>query len=88
KTLTELQKTRNLIKERHGVEINYLSLPLDDIAVYNLLREGNTTGVFQLESAGMKRLLVKLQPDSFDDIVAVLALYRPGPLKSGLVDSY
>ena len=52
------------------------------------MREGNTTGVFQLESVGMKNLLRRLLPDSFEDIVAVLALYRPGPLKSGLVDSY
>ncbi|MDW8434201.1 MAG: DNA polymerase III subunit alpha, partial [Aquificaceae bacterium] len=88
KTLTELQKARELIKQRRGVEVNYLSLPLDDPAVYELLKNGNTTGVFQLESAGMKKLLIKLQPDSFDDIVAVLALYRPGPLKSGLVDTY
>ncbi len=88
KTLTELQRVRDLIKERHGVDINYLSLPLEDERVYELLREGNTTGVFQLESSGMKSLLRRLAPDSFDDIVAVLALYRPGPLKSGLVDSY
>ncbi|MFN3264952.1 MAG: DNA polymerase III subunit alpha, partial [Aquificaceae bacterium] len=88
KTLTELQKVREFIKERHGVEIDYLSLPLDDRDVYDLLREGNTTGVFQLESSGMKTLLKRLAPDSFEDIVAVLALYRPGPLKSGLVDSY
>ncbi|MCX8060504.1 MAG: DNA polymerase III subunit alpha, partial [Aquificaceae bacterium] len=88
KTLTELQRTRELIKERHGVELNYLGLSLDDPAVFELLREGNTTGVFQLESPGMKKLLMRLEPDSFEDIVAVLALYRPGPLKSGLVDSY
>ncbi len=88
KTLTELHKARELIRERHGVDIDYLSLPLDDPAVFELLREGNTTGVFQLESSGMKNLLRRLAPDSFDDIVAVLALYRPGPLKSGLVDSY
>lgn len=88
KTLTEIQKMREMIREGHGVEINLLSLPLDDKRVYELLREGNTTGVFQLESSGMKSLLRRLQPDNFDDIVAVLALYRPGPLKSGLVDSY
>ncbi len=88
KTLTELDRIKKLIKERHGVEINLLSLPLDDPKVYELLREGDTTGVFQLESSGMKNLLKRLEPDNFDDIVAVLALYRPGPLKSGLVDSY
>jgi DNA polymerase-3 subunit alpha len=88
KTLTELQRMREMIRERHGVDINLLSLPLDDKEVFELLREGNTTGVFQLESVGMKNLLRRLLPDSFEDIVAVLALYRPGPLKSGLVDSY
>ncbi len=88
KTLTEIQKIREMVKERHGVDIDLLRIPLDDEKVYELLREGNTTGVFQLESLGMKNLLKRLEPDSFDDIVAVLALYRPGPLKSGLVDSY
>ncbi len=88
KTLTELDNMRSLIKERHGVDIDFLSLPIDDPQVYKLLQEGNTTGVFQLESSGMKKLLKQLKPDSFDEIVAVLALYRPGPLKSGLVDTY
>lgn len=88
KTLTELERMRKMIRERHGIEIDFLKLPLDDKDVFELLREGNTTGVFQLESSGMKNLLKRLEPDSFDDIVAVLALYRPGPLKSGLVDSY
>ena len=88
KTLTELKAMKDLVKERHGTEINFLNLPMDDREVFQLLQEGNTTGVFQLESAGMKRLLRKLKPDNFDDIVAVLALYRPGPLKSGLVDRY
>ncbi len=88
KTLTELERMRLLVKERHGVEIEFLKLPLDDQDVFELLRKGLTSGVFQLESSGMKNLLKRLQPDSFDDIVAVLALYRPGPLKSGLVDSY
>ena len=88
KTLTELKLMKELIKERHGVDINFLELPLDDPKVYKLLQEGKTTGVFQLESRGMKELLKRLKPDNFDDIVAVLALYRPGPLKSGLVDTY
>jgi DNA polymerase-3 subunit alpha len=88
KTLTELKAMKDLVKERRGIEVNFLSLPMDDPAVFKLLQEGNTTGVFQLESRGMKELLKRLVPDSFDDIVAVLALYRPGPLKSGLVDIY
>ena len=88
KTLTELKLMKELVKERHGIDINFLELPLDDEKVYELLQKGDTTGVFQLESRGMKELLKKLKPDNFDDIVAVLALYRPGPLRSGLVDTY
>ncbi|OIP17665.1 MAG: DNA polymerase III subunit alpha [Betaproteobacteria bacterium CG2_30_59_46] len=60
----------------------------DDPAVYEVLKKANTTAVFQLESEGMKKLLVKLQPDRFEDIIAVLALYRPGPLGSGMVDDF
>ncbi len=88
KTLTELDHMRILVKERYGKDIDYLSLPLDIPKVYEMLQEGNTVGVFQLESKGMRDLLRKLKPDKFDDIVAALALYRPGPLKSGLVDKY
>ena len=88
KTLTELKGMKDLVKERKGEDVDFLSLPMDDPRVFELLQEGNTTGVFQLESRGMKELLKRLKPDSFDDIVAVLALYRPGPLKSGLVDRY
>ena len=88
KTLTELKAMRDLVRERRGIDVNFLSLPMDDSAVFKLLQDGNTTGVFQLESRGMKELLKRLVPDSFEDIVAVLALYRPGPLKSGLVDIY
>lgn len=88
KTLTELEKMRQMVAQRHGKEIEFLKLPLDDPKVYELLKKGLTSGVFQLESSGMKNLLKRLEPDNFDDIVAVLALYRPGPLKSGLVDSY
>jgi DNA polymerase-3 subunit alpha len=60
----------------------------DDPAAYEVLKKGNTTAVFQLESEGMKKLLAKLQPDRFEDIIAVLALYRPGPLGSGMVDDF
>ena len=63
-------------------------LPLDDTASYKLLQAAHTTAVFQLESQGMKELLRKLRPDSFNDIVAAVALYRPGPLDAGMVDEY
>jgi len=63
-------------------------LPLDDPATFELMRNAGTTGVFQLESRGMKDLIVRLQPDRFDDIIALVALFRPGPLQSGAVDDY
>jgi len=63
-------------------------IPLDDTATFQLLRACRTTAVFQLESRGMKDLIKRLQPDSFDDIVALVALFRPGPLQSGMVDDY
>ncbi|WP_457643438.1 DNA polymerase III subunit alpha [Persephonella sp.] len=88
KTLTELDYMRKLVKERHGVDIDFLKLPIDDPQVYKLLQSGKTTGVFQLESKGMQNLLVKLKPDKFDEVIAILALFRPGPLMSGMVDDF
>ena len=69
-------------------EFDIMSLPLNDSKVYALLCEANTTAVFQLESRGMKELLKKLRPSNFEDVIAVLALYRPGPLESGMVDDF
>ncbi|RTZ70659.1 MAG: hypothetical protein DSZ30_00435 [Aquificaceae bacterium] len=88
KTLTELDLMRKMVKQLYGKEIDLLNLDYEDPKVYELLKSGRTTGVFQLESKGMQNLLVRLKPDRFDDLIAVLALYRPGPLKSGLVDSF
>jgi len=88
KTLTELDYMKKLIKERHGVDIDYNSLPFDDENVFKLLQSGRTTGVFQLESKGMQDLLVRLKPSNLDEIIAILALFRPGPLMSGMVDEY
>lgn len=69
-----------------ALDINLI--PLDDIEVYKLLQRAETTAVFQLESRGMKELMVKLRPDCFEDIIALVALYRPGPLESGMVDDF
>src|SRR5690554_4436617 len=66
-------------------DFDIMALPLDDAATYQLLSEGNTTAVFQLESRGMKELLRSLRPNTFEDVIAMLALYRPGPLESGMV---
>jgi DNA polymerase-3 subunit alpha len=88
KTLTELDYMKKLIKERHGIDIDYNSLPFDDENVFKLLQSGRTIGVFQLESKGMQDLLVRLKPSNLDEIIAILALFRPGPLMSGMVDEY
>lgn len=69
-------------------DFDIMTLTLDDPKVYQLLCEANTTAVFQLESRGMKELLKKLRPSNFEDVIAVLALYRPGPLESGMVDDF
>lgn len=68
--------------------LDLLGLPLDDRPTYTLLQKARTTAVFQLESSGMKRLIERLKPDNFEDIVALVALYRPGPLQSGMVDDF
>lgn len=68
------------------IDINHI--PLDDEATYELIRRNETTAIFQLESDGMKKLIKRLQPDGFDDLIALVALFRPGPLQSGMVDDY
>ncbi len=77
-----------LIAKNHGITIDIDKLPLDDTKSFTLISQGKTSGVFQLESDGLKEVLRKLQPDKFEDIIAVNALYRPGPLGSGMVDDY
>jgi len=80
KTLTVLQKTVDLIKQCRGVTIDLSKVPLDDRPTYELLARADTVGVFQLESTGMRESLKRLKPDRFEDIIAVVALYRPGPM--------
>ncbi len=79
KTMTVIHKTIQLI-ERAGEKIDYLQIPLDDQKTYDLLASGNTVGVFQLESSGMRDVLRKMKPNRFEDIIALVALYRPGPM--------
>ncbi len=71
-----------------GVKLDISEIPLDDPKVFTLLKSAETTAVFQLESRGMKDLIKRLQPDSFEDIIALVALFRPGPLQSGMVDNF
>lgn len=79
--LTILKNTLRIVKKVYGRDINLSEIPLDDTKTYELFQRGDTTGVFQLESAGMKRYLRELKPTVFDDIIAMVALYRPGPMQ-------
>jgi len=81
KTLTSIQKTIDAISDRKGIEIDLSNLPLDDGAAFDLLNHGKTQGVFQLESGGMQELAKQLHIDKFEEIIAVGALYRPGPME-------
>jgi len=88
KNLTLIDRAVQLIEKNHGIKLNMDMLPLDDPKAFELICAGNTSGVFQLESSGLKEVLRKLQPEKFEDIIAVNALYRPGPLGSGMVDDF
>ena len=88
RTLTVIHDAVKLIEAERGEKIDLAAIPLDDGDTFRLLAAGNTVGVFQLESSGMRDLLVRLQPGAFEDIIAVNALFRPGPLGSGMVDDF
>ncbi len=88
KNLTIIEKAREIIEKIHQVKIDIDNLPLNDQKTFELFQRGATTGVFQFESSGMKRYLKQLQPGVFEDLIAMVALYRPGPLNSGMVDEF
>ncbi|WP_235935355.1 DNA polymerase III subunit alpha [Candidatus Laterigemmans baculatus] len=88
RNLTILSKAVGLIEQTTGEKIDPLKFPLDDKPSYALLQRGETKGVFQLESGGIRDLLQRMKPDQFSDIIATAALYRPGPLEGGMVDDY
>ncbi|MCB1670730.1 MAG: DNA polymerase III subunit alpha, partial [Pseudomonadales bacterium] len=90
RTLTIIDWAVKMINdsEQADAEVNINRIPLDDDTVYRLLKKANTTAVFQLESRGMKDLIKRLQPSCFEDIIALVALFRPGPLQSGMVDDF
>ena len=88
KTLTVIDRTLKLVNRNSVVIADINDLPLDDPATYELLASGETDGIFQLESSGMKELIINMKPADIDSIVALLALYRPGPLQSGMVNDY
>ncbi|MGQ9589328.1 MAG: DNA polymerase III subunit alpha [Planctomycetota bacterium] len=88
RTLTIIDLCLKLIEKSRGIRIDIDAIPLDDPATYQLLCRGDSIAVFQLESKGMRDLLRRLKPDRFEDVIAALALYRPGPLEGGMVESY
>jgi DNA polymerase-3 subunit alpha len=88
RNLTAIDDTLKSVKKLTGEEIDLSTIPLDDPDVYAMLQQGRTTGVFQLEGSGVTALLTKLEPTEFRDLIAILALYRPGPLESGMANDY
>ncbi len=88
RNLTTIYKTVDMIERRQGIKVDINNIPLDDKPTYEMLMVGDTDGVFQLESQGMKNLVKKLKPDVFEDLGALVALFRPGPLDSGMVDDF
>lgn len=88
RNLTMIHKTCKLVKMCQGIDVDINHIPLDDKPTYDMLVRGETVGVFQLESSGMTSLVKKLKPDVFEDLGALVALFRPGPLGSGMVDDF
>ena len=80
KTLTVIKYAVDWVKKIHGIELDMASIPLDDKPTYKLLQEGNTSAVFQFESSGMRDVMKQIKPDRFEDLIAVISLYRPGPM--------
>ncbi|MDD5285893.1 MAG: DNA polymerase III subunit alpha [Desulfuromonadaceae bacterium] len=88
KNLTVIENAVKLVRDGKDPNFDVSTLPDDDQASYDLISAGNTTGIFQLESSGIKEMLVKLKPSCFEDVIAAVALYRPGPLESGMVKDF
>lgn len=88
KTLTVIDKAIKLIRSSGKADIDLALIPMDDKKVYQLISAGHSVGIFQLESPGMRKLIMDLQPSCFEDIIAVVALFRPGPLQSGMVADF
>ena len=88
RNLTMITKTCKMVKKYRGIDVDINNIPLDDKPTYEMLVRGETIGVFQLESQGMMNLVKRLKPDVFEDLGALVALFRPGPLGSGMVDDF
>jgi DNA polymerase-3 subunit alpha len=88
RTLTVIDQAVRFIRQNHDVSFDIHTIPLEDPETFALLQAANTAGVFQLESEGMRALMVRLKPTTFEDIIALVALYRPGPMESGMIDDF
>jgi len=88
KTLTVIEGANQLVEKRHGKRIDFIQQDVNDQGVYDLIQTGHTIGLFQIESTGMQDLARRLKPSSFEDVIAMLALYRPGPMESGMLDDF
>lgn len=88
RTLTVLEDATRMVEETTGTKVELATLPLDDEPTYKLFQSAHTIGIFQLESSGMRDLLRKVAPDTFEDIIAINALFRPGPIQSGMIDDF
>jgi len=88
KTLTVIEGALQLIEKRHGKRIDFITQDINDKGVYDLIETGHTIGLFQIESTGMQDLARRLKPSGFEDVIAMLALYRPGPMESGMLDDF
>ncbi len=87
-TLTVIQQTLEQIKRQHGVDVDPMRFELDDKITLQLFCDGRTSGIFQFESSGMRDILRRLQPTRFEDLIALNALYRPGPIQGGMIDDF
>ncbi len=88
RTLTVIDDALKMIKDRYDLDLNMDDVALDDTRTYELLTKAQSFGVFQLESGGMRELLKKIEPSEFEDLISILALYRPGPMGSGMLDDF
>ncbi len=88
RTLSIIKETERLVRQRHNPDFSIEKIPLDDKKTFELLQKGDTLGIFQLESRGFRDILRRLKPDRFEDLIAIVALYRPGPIQSGMLESY
>jgi len=88
KTLDVIYGAKKLIKEHKGIDIDWHQIDIDDSKVYEMMSDGKTVGMFQIESSGMQDLNRRMKPSNFEDVIALIALYRPGPMEAGMLDDF